>query len=206
MGIEIAQQMKLGLVAKGLCSMLLNFMQRLMADIHYSFGDSSNNEYSHIVFPLKNIDRLVITKEGETPPKLGSVIHETEDSIAKRKSLREHEFREWNVTDTYTMSFNTMYVDLPTWQIVNVPIMKDMDLRTFWGESQLRMVAYEVNVPQEVLAGKGKSSKNVLNNKENSKIIRGVEKHEQKCLNYIFCAQVSHQPLMISLFCFALSS
>jgi len=84
------------------------------------------------------------------------------------------------------MSFNTMYVDLLKWQVVNVPIMKDMDLRTFWGESPLRMVAYEVNATPEV---PGKSTD--VYNKENGKPFRGIEKHEQKSLNYIFCAQVS---------------
>jgi hypothetical protein len=82
MGIEITEQMSLGLVTKGLCRMLLNFMQQFSKNLHYSFGEgdfinSKNNdqlEYPHISFPLKDLDRLVITKQSETPPKLGSVI------------------------------------------------------------------------------------------------------------------------------------
>jgi hypothetical protein len=53
MEIEITQNMNprlLGLVTKGLCNMLLN-----------SFGDSNDIEYPHIAFPLKDIDKLIVT-------------------------------------------------------------------------------------------------------------------------------------------------
>lgn len=181
MGIEITEQMSLGLVTKGLCRMLLNFMQQFSKNLHYSFGEgdfinSNNNdqlEYPHISFPLKDLDRLVVTKQGETPPKLGSVIEESEESIAQRKLMKADQYNEWNTTDVYTLSFNTHYVDLPTWRIVNVPIMKDMNLRTFWGNSLVRLVGYEV-------------IDNVTNEKSN-----GNGKHEQRYLNYLFCAQVS---------------
>lgn len=183
MGIEITQPMKLGLVTKGLCRMLLNFMQRFSKDLHYSFGEgdfstsidgNNGTEYPHIVFPLKDLDRLVITKEGEAPPRLGTVIEETEESIAKRTSMRADALHVWNSTDTYTMSFNTMYVDLPTWRIVNVPIMKDMDLRSFWGDSLVRLVGYEY-------IDESRKMNNTF----------GVKKHEQTCINYLFCVQVS---------------
>jgi hypothetical protein len=36
-----------------------------------------------------------------------------------------------------------MYVDLPTWKIVKLPMMNDMDLATFWGTAGLRLVVYE---------------------------------------------------------------
>lgn len=181
MGIEITQQMTLGLVTKGLCRMLLNFMQQFSKNLHFSFGegdftDSINNsqlEYPHISFPLKDLDRLVITKQGDTPPKLGSFIEETEESIAKRKLMKADEYNEWNTTDIYTLSFNTHYVDLPSWRIVNVPIMKDMNLRTFWGDSLVRLVGYEF-----------------LDSKTAQKT-NGNKRHEQGCLKYLFCAQVS---------------
>uniref|UniRef100_A0A6U6J9H7 PH domain-containing protein n=1 Tax=Odontella aurita TaxID=265563 RepID=A0A6U6J9H7_9STRA len=41
------------------------------------------------------------------------------------------------------MSFNSMYLDLPTWHLRSLPMMKDIDLRTFWGDSLLRIVIYE---------------------------------------------------------------
>jgi hypothetical protein len=187
MGIEITEQMSLGLVTKGLCRMLLNFMQQFSKNLHYSFGEgdfinSNKNdqlEYPHISFPLKDLDRLVVTKQGETPPKLGSVIEETEESIAKRKLMKADQYNEWNTTDVYTLSFNTHYVDLPSWRIVNVPIMKDMNLRTFWGDSLVRLVGYEFI--------------------DNTKVEKsnGGGKHEQRCLNYLFCAQVSYTLLYI---------
>jgi len=36
-----------------------------------------------------------------------------------------------------------MYVDLPTWKLVKLPMMRDMDLATFWGTAGLRLVVYE---------------------------------------------------------------
>jgi len=65
---------------------------------------------------------------------------------------------------------------LPSWRIVNVPIMKDMNLRTFWGDSLVRLVGYEFI--------------------DNTKVEKsnGGGKHEQRCLNYLFCAQAEYIP------------
>ena len=51
--------------------MLLNFMQKFTKNLHYSFGErdfinSNKNdqlEYPHVSFPLKNLERLVVTKQ-----------------------------------------------------------------------------------------------------------------------------------------------
>jgi hypothetical protein len=93
--------------------------------------------------------------------------------------MKANQYNEWNTTDVYTLSFNTHYVALPSWKIVNVPIMKDMNLRTFWGNSLVRLVGYEFI--------------------DNTKVDKsnGGTKHEQRCINYLFCAQVSYTLLYI---------
>ncbi|CAM9897434.1 unnamed protein product, partial [Laminaria digitata] len=50
--LEITDRMKLGLLAKGLCKLLLSFCQRMTSRLHYSFGDKDNKELPHIAFPL----------------------------------------------------------------------------------------------------------------------------------------------------------
>jgi len=68
-GAELAHEMKLGLVAKGISNLLLRLLSKIIIDMHYSFGDEKNTEYAHIVFPLWSfVDKLVITKNGEPPP------------------------------------------------------------------------------------------------------------------------------------------
>eukprot|EP00596_Hydrurales_sp_CCMP1899_P007504 CAMPEP_0119048652 /NCGR_PEP_ID=MMETSP1177-20130426/60197_1 /TAXON_ID=2985 /ORGANISM="Ochromonas sp, Strain CCMP1899" /LENGTH=188 /DNA_ID=CAMNT_0007024845 /DNA_START=128 /DNA_END=691 /DNA_ORIENTATION=- len=40
------------------------------------------------------------------------------------------------------MSFKTSSLELVDWTVVKVPLMNEMDLHTFWGEADLRLVGY----------------------------------------------------------------
>jgi hypothetical protein len=116
------------------------------ANMHYSFGDDEHKEEAHIVVPAYTFfERLVATPPGETPPLLGDDFTEPEESLLQRRKSKST--GDWNTSDTYSMSFYSMYVDLPRWKIVNVPVTKDIDLKTFWGNSFLRIVLYEMNTP-----------------------------------------------------------
>jgi hypothetical protein len=142
-GGEITEgPMALGLVTKSLCNMLLAFCRRMNGLMHYSFGDGGNVELPHIVFPLyTSVDKFVKTPEGQTPPPMGKLFDEPDKERSKRRSSTTP--MEWDTTSTYSFSFNSMYVDLPAWKLVGLPMMKDMDLHTFWSESGLRLVVYE---------------------------------------------------------------
>lgn len=141
-GGEVTEQMKLGLVSKGLCSILLNVVKSIGKNMHYSFGDKKSIELPHIVFPAwTSFDALVVTKPGDTPPPMGEEFPESKESVAARKASGS--VGEWNMENTYSMSFHSMYVDIPTWRLVNIAVMRDTNLRTFWGESLLRIVVYE---------------------------------------------------------------
>ena len=112
--------------------------------IHYSFGDEE--ERPHIVFPASTFfERLVVTTPGESPPQMGEEFPEPDDSIQSRKAYKKK--INWNTDDTYSMSFHTMYFDFSTWSIVNLPIGKDLKLRTFWGNSSASMIFYECQGP-----------------------------------------------------------
>jgi len=41
------------------------------------------------------------------------------------------------------MSFHSMELDFPSWSLVNIPVMHDMDLRTFWDDAPLCIVLYD---------------------------------------------------------------
>ncbi|GMH71831.1 hypothetical protein TL16_g05758 [Triparma laevis f. inornata] len=142
-GGEITEgPMNLGLVTRGLCNMLLGFARKINSAMNYSFGDKEQEELPHIVFPLwTSVDKMVVTKEGESVPEIGVLFPEDEKERNKRRGGSG--LGDWNTHDTYSFSFNSMYVDLPAWKLVSLPMMRDMDLKTFWGTAGLRLVVYE---------------------------------------------------------------
>ena len=141
-GAEISDPMKIGLVAKGMCSILLNLVRSFNSNMHFSFGDKRNEEESHIVIPAWTFfELLVVTKSGDTPPPMGEDFPESQKSKEERKT--SNSVGNWNTEDTYSMSYYSMYIDLPTWKVVKVPVAPDIDLRTFWNKSFLKIVLYE---------------------------------------------------------------
>ena len=141
-GMEIADPMRLGLLASGLCSLLLKMSSKFNPQLHYSFGDE--NERAHISFPASTFfEEMVITPPGETPPPIGQGFEEDPVAAQQRKSYKTKV--DWNTSDTYSMSFHSMYLDFPTWSVVRLPIGKDVGLQTFWGNSPASVVWYEVD-------------------------------------------------------------
>ena len=123
-------------------------MRTFDSDIHYSFGDNKDVETPHIVFPAwKFFEHLIVTKPGDTPPPMTEPFEESKSSRERRKASKGT--GEWNADDTYSMAFYSMYLDLPQWRVVNLPVTKDLDLRTFWGNSFLSVVMYERGVSRE---------------------------------------------------------
>ena len=141
-GMEIADPMRLGLLASGLCSLLLKMSSKFNPQLHYSFGD--DNERAHISFPASTFfEEMVITPPGETPPPLGKAFEEDPVVAQQRKAYKTK--INWNTNDTYSMSFHSMYLDFPSWSVVRLPIGKDVGLQTFWGNSPASVVWYEVD-------------------------------------------------------------
>jgi len=143
-GMEISDPMKLGLIANGLCNLILKLVKSFNPALHYSFG--SKDENAHICFPASTFfETLIATPPGETPPAMGGIDFEGESSeaAAARKAYKTK--IDYNTEDTYSMSFHSMYVDFPTWSIVSTPLGRDVSLQTFWGNSFARIVLYEVD-------------------------------------------------------------
>jgi hypothetical protein len=141
-GAEVSEQMRLGMLVRGLSSMLVKLVEGYNSNVHYSFGDSKGVEKPHIVAPAYTFfERLVATPVGETPPPLDEFFEEPNESISRRKASKSN--GEWNTTDTYSFSFYSMYIDLPTWKLVSLPVSGNIGLKTFWGKSLLSICMYE---------------------------------------------------------------
>jgi len=124
---------------------MLKLMKSFYPAIHTSFGN--DEESAHIVVPAYQFfETLIATKPGETPPTLGEPFEEPGASIKARKNSKST--GTWNTTDTYSMSFHSMYFDLPTWSLVNISMSNNMSLRTFWGKSCLKIVLYDRSAPE----------------------------------------------------------
>jgi hypothetical protein len=143
-GMEISHPMNLGLIASGLCNIILKMTKSFNPALHYSFGDVSNKEMAHICFPASTFfEQLVITKPNDTPPPMGIDFQEPSEVAKLRKSYKTK--IDWNTTDTYSMSFHSMYVDFPSWSVVRLPIGRDIPLQTFWGNASASVVLYELD-------------------------------------------------------------
>lgn len=141
-GMEVSDPMKLGLIANGLCNLILKLIRT--PTLHYSFG--SNTEKAHICFPASTFfETFVVTPPGETPPEMGGLDFEGESPETKTSRKAYKTKIDWNTEDTYSMSFHSMYVDFPTWSIVSLPTGRDLSLQTFWGNSFASIVLYEAD-------------------------------------------------------------
>ena len=75
---------------------------------------------------------------------MGEEFVEPAEVVRKRKAFKTK--IDWNTNDTYSMSFYSMYVDFPSWSVVNVPLLgKNINLQTFWGNSSASVVLYEID-------------------------------------------------------------
>jgi len=85
---------------------------------------------AHITFPLfSSADKVVETLEGGVIPEMGRLIEEADEDRSRRRANTNSKNSKnsescmdvYNLTSTYTFSFNTMYIDLPLWNLVNIP-------------------------------------------------------------------------------------
>ncbi|OQS07402.1 hypothetical protein THRCLA_00587, partial [Thraustotheca clavata] len=147
---ELPRSMDLSMWTKAWASMIIASVKTLISKLHFSFG--SEKEAPHIALPLyQSADQLVATPLDEVPPKLGrDSWGESPKQQQERKAtpVGQEVFR----TDmVYSFQFHTMYVDLTTWSLVNLPGINDVSLKNFFGDMALRLSVYEhVPKPNEV--------------------------------------------------------
>eukprot|EP00545_Synedropsis_sp_CCMP1620_P009307 CAMPEP_0119006354 /NCGR_PEP_ID=MMETSP1176-20130426/2249_1 /TAXON_ID=265551 /ORGANISM="Synedropsis recta cf, Strain CCMP1620" /LENGTH=393 /DNA_ID=CAMNT_0006958263 /DNA_START=215 /DNA_END=1396 /DNA_ORIENTATION=+ len=155
LGCEVEQPVKIGRVTKGLTSVLLAMIRRINSGFHYSWGidakktkqaDIDRDEYekTHLSFPVEaSMDRIVITKPGETLPTMGQELPETDASVKRRRKQGAGSI-EWNMEDTYTMCLWSAYVDWIQWRCMNVTGVRPFPLGLVLGTQPIYLSVYEI--------------------------------------------------------------
>ena len=157
-----------------LSGLLLKWAEKDNQDLYYSFGNEGK-EKARVVVPAHTFfDHVVVTPHGDLPPSILEPLVEPKETIDRRLKQQQKQSREvshsqqdtfffanklsnqetnpwtWNITDTYSMSFCTSNIDLPTWSLIDVPQLGDIGLKAFIGNSMLRFVMYEnLNLPEK---------------------------------------------------------
>eukprot|EP00546_Thalassionema_frauenfeldii_P010682 CAMPEP_0178920646 /NCGR_PEP_ID=MMETSP0786-20121207/15117_1 /TAXON_ID=186022 /ORGANISM="Thalassionema frauenfeldii, Strain CCMP 1798" /LENGTH=325 /DNA_ID=CAMNT_0020594729 /DNA_START=252 /DNA_END=1229 /DNA_ORIENTATION=+ len=151
---EGEKSVKLGRVSKGLCSFLLAMIGRINSGFHYSWGitkdtteeqiESGNYEKIHLAFPLEaSMDRIIVSKPGETIPKLGQELIESDESVKRRRKNGAGTVQ-WNTEDTYTMCLWSAYMDWIQWRVMNVPGIRPFSLSVVTGTQPIYLCVYEI--------------------------------------------------------------
>ena len=122
---------------------------------HYSYGVKKdeldpkdlieeNFEATHLSFPVEaSMDRVIITKPGETPPELGSELFETNASVKRRRKMGAGSV-DWNLEDTFTLSLWSAYFDWIKWKSLNVPGCRPFSLVSCVGPQPVYLNVYEL--------------------------------------------------------------
>ncbi|KAL3915505.1 MAG: hypothetical protein SGILL_005621 [Bacillariaceae sp.] len=145
---ELGEPIKMGMVTKAFASAAMSFMKKTNPTFHYSITGSNETpdgkwESPHMSFTVEgSLDRLVVTKPGEEPPKLGGAIHEDPESIKKRK---KGELIDWNTEDTYTMALWTSYADFLQWKAMNLPGLRPFALTNMLGTQPINLTMYLID-------------------------------------------------------------
>ena len=150
---ELDEPIKMGIVTKAFVSAAMAFVKSSNPNFHYNITGSKNRtsdgkyETAHSSFTVEgSLDRFVVTKPGEIPPKLGGDINEDPESIKRRKG---GELTDWNTEDTYTMSIWSSYVDFLLWRVQKVPGIKPFGLASVIGTQPINLTMYLIDANLE---------------------------------------------------------
>mmetsp|Transcript_14627 Transcript_14627/g.35615 ORF Transcript_14627/g.35615 Transcript_14627/m.35615 type:complete len:395 (+) Transcript_14627:252-1436(+) len=155
LGCEVEEMVKISRFTKGLAGGLLAMIRRINSGFHYSWGlehektskediEAGRYESTHLSFPVEaSMDRIVITKPGEEPPKLGYALHETNASVKRRRRMGAGSV-DWNTEDTFTMCLWSAYCDWIKWKSMNVPGVRPFSLGIVTGQQPIYLSVYEL--------------------------------------------------------------
>eukprot|EP00934_Nitzschia_sp_Nitz4_P005473 Nitzschia sp. Nitz4//scaffold193_size40683//37182//38204//NITZ4_007507-RA/size40683-processed-gene-0.23-mRNA-1//-1//CDS//3329540303//5463//frame0 len=175
LGCEVEEMIKMTRFTKGLAGFLLAMIRRINSGFHYSWGvekskldpevlKEGNYEQTHLSFPVEaSMDRIVITKPGEQPPVLGHELHETNESVRRRRRMGSGSV-DWNLENTYTMCLWSAYCDWIKWKSMNVPGCRPFSLNIVSGNQPIYLSVYELTdiCPQEYKKKKPAHTRNRL--------------------------------------------
>lgn len=147
-GAEVSNKVELGIITRSMARAAIKFCETLVPNLHSSFGDSPDQpdfEMPHMVSPLfPTFDKIVVTEPGGKPPTIGLPFPETPAQVKIRKKWMKVKDANINIENTYSFSVNTSQVDLLNWKLVGIPMIRPIALNSFFGNSQIRLVGYEM--------------------------------------------------------------
>lgn len=146
---ELDEPIKMGVIQRAFVGAAMAFMKSTNPTFHYSITGSkertSDGKYErpHMSFTVEgSLDRLVVSKPGETPPKLGTSIEEDPESMKRRKKGVPVD---WNLEDTYTMALWSAYVDFLDWRVINLPGIRPFGLSSILGTQPFYLTMYMID-------------------------------------------------------------
>mmetsp|Transcript_103220 Transcript_103220/g.205146 ORF Transcript_103220/g.205146 Transcript_103220/m.205146 type:complete len:945 (-) Transcript_103220:52-2886(-) len=131
--------MRLNLVTRALCRVLLAFIQKQAArrgmEFRYSFGDAKTSP--QIAVPVSAADRIVISNESLPLPVIAEAdrgcwhVANGKHTPIDRNTLSPEEGQ------YMTVMFATSFIDLNKWVLTNIPGVGNLELSQFWGVQPL---------------------------------------------------------------------
>jgi len=139
--------MKLGLVTRSLCRVLLGLIKTQVAkrgmDFRYSFGDAEM--HPHIALPLFAADRILFSN-GPVP--LPADVGYGAWQMGDEKVVPVDKTAVRLDAGTYvTVMFCTAFLDFESWRAVNIPGVGSLDLSQFWGSQPLSIAIFDELAP-----------------------------------------------------------
>jgi hypothetical protein len=142
-GAEVTNKMELGILTRSISKAALRFCGTMVSDLHYSFGDSTNDpnhQVPHLVAPIfPTFDKVLVSSAGTVLPVVNVPFNEDLDFRKQRMKYRLTSDAKIDINSTYSFSVNTSNLNLLDWTLVGVPMVRPMDLRTFFNNASINL-------------------------------------------------------------------
>lgn len=195
-GAEATSKMELGILTRSISLAAMKLCSTMVTDMHYSFGDSPSSpayQLPHVVGPIfPTFDKVIVSAPGEEPPELGVPFTEELEFRKIRTKYRSVKEANIDLDSIYSFSVNTSNLNLLDWTLVGIPMVKPMDMRTFFGNSSIQLSKYSLffmrcyersNRLFPILIVGYEVPKTVITKHPNL--------HPQNLINYVFCMKLT---------------
>ncbi len=150
--LEFDEPMKLNFFARTSFNILLKFAKMKLPLMSYLLDrrkevseiDKQKGRYEHLhcTCPAENsLEKIVVTKNGEIPPKLGDDIYE--DPVSRNKRRHGGDIK-YNTEDTYTISLYSEFFDFLQWKLLIPPGLPKLSATHLFGAQPLTVRVYSL--------------------------------------------------------------
>ena len=134
-------------ITRSISKAAMQFAGSVVNDLNYSFGTTGEDyEVPHVVAPIfPTFDKVIVSPPGTTPPPMGTPFIEDLDYRKQRLKFKLIADANVDLNSIYSFSVNTANLDLLKWTLVNIPLIKPIQLGTFFGTSSIQLGAQTHN-------------------------------------------------------------